>query len=170
MSVSDIGKLCVFSQMSGVVTHDGKPVANARLVRSGEVAGSEKEDEAITDDTGRFHFPALYVRSITKYLPQEFVAKQSIQLHHEGKIRKIWHGVKRSPEENTEARGKPLDVACEISDEEQHLWVQGSTFVTLCKWDVEPDPPISWDEETVPDSAESGEEIEYFDPTKRNND
>ncbi len=72
MAFADIGKVCLFSEISGVITLDGKPVANAKLVRT---VNKEKDitDETTTDDKGYFKMPAVYERTITKFLPMEFV-------------------------------------------------------------------------------------------------
>lgn len=145
MSVGDIGKVCLFSAISGKITLDGKPVANARLVRTGDRDGP-KVDEAVTDANGSFAFPAMNERTITKLLPQEFVASQKIVVTYNNKNYQIWSSVKRNSEENTESRGKPLVVACELNSEEKSIIVDRVPIHTLCVWDVEPDAPVNWDE------------------------
>ena len=144
VGLTDIGKVCVFSAISGVVTLNGQPVAHAKLVRT---ASKEREhqDETTTDENGYFSFPAMYERSIAKFLPMEFVAKQKIMIEHNGKSYKLWSGVKGKPDENVEARGKPLIVECQLNNDISHIWVNGLVFSTLCKWDVEPDPPVNMD-------------------------
>lgn len=139
MSVTDAGKVCLFSGISGVITLDGKPVANARIVRKADRDG-EKQDETTTDSEGRFSLPPMFERTIAKYLPQEFAASQNITVFHGSQSYSIWRGVKRRPEENTESRGKPLMVACELGAEEKMIKVNNSPIISLCTWDVEPDP------------------------------
>lgn len=146
MSLSDFGKVCLFSGMSGVITLNGNPVVNARLVRTADRNGS-KTDETTTDDYGYFEFPAMWERTITKYLPQEFVASQKIVVFYEGIEYEIWSAVKRKPEENIEVRGNALEVKCELNDvnkltdKEKLIVVNRSHIFTVCKWDVEQDPP-----------------------------
>ncbi len=141
VGLTDIGKVCVFSAISGVVTLNGQPVAHAKLVRT---ASKEREhqDETTTDENGYFSFPAMYERSIAKFLPMEFVASQEIRVEYKGQTYKLWSGVKRKPEENTESRGKPLVVQCQLEMvDSEYISVDGSKFFTLCTWDVEGDPP-----------------------------
>ena len=145
MSVGDVGKVCLFSAMSGTITLDGKPVANARLVRTGDRDGP-KVDEAITDKNGNFEFPAMNERTITKLLPQEFVASQKIVVIYDNKNYQIWTSVKRNSDENAESRGKPLVVTCELNSEEKSIVVDRVPIHTMCEWDVEPDAPVNWDE------------------------
>ena len=92
MAISDVGKVCLFSAISGVITLDGKPVVNARLVRTAKKEGT-KTDETSTDEKGHFQFPAIFERTISKYLPMEFVVKQDILVYHQGMKYKMWSGV-----------------------------------------------------------------------------
>lgn len=139
MSIQDVGKVCLFSAMSGVITLDGKPVTNALLKRTVKLS-KPKTDETRTDNNGHFEFPAAFERTITKFLPQEFVASQKIIVYYRDEEYELWTGVKRTPEENAESRGKPLVVQCELGSEENHISVNDGPIFSLCKWDVEPDP------------------------------
>lgn len=138
MAISDAGKVCLFSQISGIITLDGKPVSHAKLVRT---VGKEKEltDETMTDENGHFKLPAIFDRTITKFLPMEFVVRQVIYVHYEGKEYKLWSGVKRQAEENSESRGQPLIVKCELNQETNLKQVNGSPIISLCTWGAEPD-------------------------------
>jgi len=153
MALSDFGKVCLFSSISGVITLDGKPVAGAHLVRTGNRAG-DKTDETLTDAKGYFTFPAMFERTITKYLPQEFVASQKIVVLYQDKQYEMWTSIKRNPKENTESKGKPLIISCELNSEEKTIIVNRVIIHSLCGWDVEPDPEIIWDESNIfePDS------------------
>lgn len=146
MTLGDVGRVCLFSAISGNITLDGKPVANARLVRTGDRDGP-KVDETVTDANGNFSFPAMHERTITKFLPQEFVAAQKIIVHYNGQEYEMWSAVKRKPEENVESRGKPLVVKCELNAEQNLIMVNDSPIHSLCTWDVEPDPKIDWKKE-----------------------
>jgi len=146
MSLGDVGKVCLFSSISGTITLDGEPVANARLVRTGDRDGP-RVDETVTDEHGYFEFPAMYERTITKFLPQEFVASQEIIVHFKDKKYEMWSAVKRKEEENVESRGKPLVVTCELNTEQKLIIVNDSPIHSLCSWDVEPDPKVDWEKE-----------------------
>ncbi|WP_196140811.1 DUF6795 domain-containing protein [Aliikangiella sp. G2MR2-5] len=138
MGLSDLGKVCLFSKMSGVILMDGKPASGVRLVRTVNLS-SDKVDETTTDENGNFEFPAVFERTITKYLPQEFVSNQEIVATYKGNDYRIWSAVKRRPEENVESKGKPLVVTCELNSEETLIKVSNSPIFSLCTWDVEPD-------------------------------
>lgn len=141
MGITDAGKVCLFSGMSGVVKLDGKPVAGARLVRTVNKE-KDKTDETTTDESGYFEFKPIFDRTVTKFLPMEFVVKQVIWVHYKGLEYKMWSGVKRTEEENAESRGKPLIVECELSSERNLKEVNGSPIFSLCTWDAEPDPKV----------------------------
>jgi len=138
MGLSDTGKVCLFSKMSGVIKLNGKPAANARLVRTVN-HNKDITDETTSDENGYFEFDAKFTHSLTSMLPQEFAASQKINVHYDGKTYEMWSGVKRVPEENSESRGKPLVVECELSSEEKLIKVNRSPIFSLCTWDVEPD-------------------------------
>ena len=142
MALSDVGKVCLFSEISGVLTLNGQPVANEKLVRTVNHS-RDIRDETTTDEHGHFRMPAVFERTITKILPMEFVVKQSIVAHYRGKEYKIWDGVKRSAEKDAEARGKPLSVRCDLNKEIDHVSVNGSIYFSMCAWDVVPDEPIN---------------------------
>lgn len=138
MSMFDAGKVCLFSKISGVITLNGNPAANAHIVRTVNLSRN-KVDETTTDANGYFEMPAVFQRTLTKFLPQEFTAKQEVAVHYEGKEYKIWRGVKRDPSENSEARGDDLKVTCELSNEEDLIIVNGAPIFSLCEWNVQPD-------------------------------
>ena len=138
MNIKDVGKVCLFSKISGVITLDGKPVSIAKIVRTVDLSGPEV-DETRADENGQFTLPAVFKQSLTKFLPQEFATKQEIIVHYNNKQYKIWSAIKRSPDENSESRGKPLLVKCELNSEEKLIKINNSPIFSLCTWDVEPD-------------------------------
>lgn len=139
MSILDTGKVCLFSGMKGVITLDGEPVANAKIIRTANRDG-DKHDSAKTNNNGEFSFEPMFERTVTKFLPQEFSASQKMVVEHNDKKYEIWTGVKRTPEENAEAKGKLLDVKCELALEEMnYVKVNGGPIFSRCEWDVEPD-------------------------------
>ena len=138
MSIRNIGEVCLFSKMEGVLLINAKPAVNAKLIRTVDYSGPEV-DQTTTDDQGRFQFPAILKQTIKKFLPQEFAVSQDITVMYNDVEYSLWSGVKRVPEENSESRGKPLVVQCDLSAEEQMIKVNNSPIFSLCKWDVEPD-------------------------------
>lgn len=144
MGFFDAGRVCLFSGISGIITLEGKPVANARVLRSADRDGVKK-DETTTDENGYFELPPMYERTVTKLLPMEFAASQSIMVILKDKEYEIWSSVKRSPEENSESKGKKMNVTCELLSEERSFMVNRVPIHTRCVWDVEIDEPIDWD-------------------------
>mgnify|MGYP001546747662 FL=1 len=142
VSLTDVGRVCLFSKMNGVITLNGEPAAGAKLVRTVNLSG-DQTDETTADDSGNFEFPAVFKRTMAKHLPQEFAANQDIFVHYDGNEYRMWSAVKRTPDENSESRGKPLVVSCELSSEESMIMVNNSPIFSLCTWDVEPDPTES---------------------------
>lgn len=138
MSILDAGKVCLFSKISGVITLNGEPAANAHVVRTVNLS-RDKVDETYTDENGYFEMSAVFQRTVTRFLPQEFTATQHIAVHYQGNEYKMWSAVKRDPSENAESRGKALTVTCELNSEETLIKVNNSPIFSLCKWDVEPD-------------------------------
>ena len=134
-------KQCLFSEMTGVVSFEGKAAAGVKLVRMVDL-NKELYDETVTDAQGNFNFPAVYRTSIlSKILPMEFVVLQKITADFDGKEYEVWTSVKRSPEVNTESKGKPLVVKCNLSQTEaEGIIVDGVSIFSRCTWDVEPDP------------------------------
>jgi hypothetical protein len=138
MSIFDAGKVCTSSKMTGVILKDGKPVKGATITRMVDYQ-EKREDKTITDDTGRFELPMISELRIVNFLPQEFVVGQLIHVEYQGEKYKIWEGVKRSKEINSEAQGKNLDVVCELDSEQESINFDGHFFISRCKWDVIPE-------------------------------
>jgi len=91
MSIFDVGKVCTFSAVSGVITKDGQPVKNTRIVRVVDYQ-SKSQDETKTDEHGRFSMPAPFERSVTKLLPKEFVVGQSLLIEDGGELQEFHMG------------------------------------------------------------------------------
>ena len=138
MSILDAGKLVLFSEMDGQLLMKGEPVKNAKIRR---VANFNKDmtDYTTTDENGKFYFPEASIRSVTKFLPAEFTARQELWVEINGIEQRFWMGVKAQDTPNSEARGEPLNAVCELAEEEKAVWVDSGAFITKCDWGVEPD-------------------------------
>ncbi len=135
MSILDVGKAYLFSEVSGVITHNGQAVSGAKVIRKYEM-DKLVEEEAVTDSAGKFSFPPVRGRSISQVFPAEFVAAQKILVMHDGEEVDIWSNSKRSPEKNSELGGTPLDFTCELTDERALYRDFGAILFTRCKWKV----------------------------------
>ena len=134
MSIFDVGKACVFSEVLGVVTYKGAPVAGATIRRLAKWQ-KEQEDRTITADDGSFHFEPMYQRSVLKLLPAEFVAHQRLLIEHQGQEVLMWFTTKREAEENAELGGKPLKFKCELTDEPRFDRSHRASIKTICTWE-----------------------------------
>ncbi|SEA23656.1 DUF6795 domain-containing protein [Microbulbifer marinus] len=138
MSIFNAGKVCTFSSISGVILRDGKPLQDVTITRTTSYQ-KEKSDQTKTDSDGFFELPAMFERNVMSLLPQEFVVGQILKVTVDGEEITIWDGVKRSKEENSEARGKPIAITCDVGSENQVIEVDNQPFITKCQWDVVPD-------------------------------
>lgn len=146
-------KLYLMSEISGTITLNDQPAAGAKLKRIVSKADSRSEitDETSTDTNGYFFLPAVIQRKlIPNIIPAEFVVPSLIFVTYQGKEYKIWSSTKREPEINTENRGRPLVVQCELTADERVFGINSSPFITTCIWDVEVDPPFDFGE-PIPD-------------------
>lgn len=145
MSIGE--KLYLMSEISGTITLNGEAAAGAQLKRTVGKAFSRGEvtDETTTDGNGYFSLPAVIQRKlIPNIIPAEFVVPSEIYVIYQGKEYFIWTSTKREPEKNTENKGKPLVVRCELTSEERGFMIDGSFFTTMCVWDVEVDQPRNY--------------------------
>ena len=135
-------KTCLFSAISGTITLNGKPVANARIKR---VAG-EHIDESKTDENGYFSMSSVFDTSISnairKFVPSQFVSPQRLYVYVDGMEYQILDSVKRREKEFSESLGRPWIVTCELTDEENLFKIDGSPFATNCKWDAKHDKKL----------------------------
>ena len=134
MSIFKPGKTCVFSKVNAVLTENGTPLSNVKVVRKWEWKDL-KEETTTTDENGRFEFPAVFESSATRLLPVELVIAQGLYVVINGEEQKIWSNSKREPEENAEYGGKPISLMCELTNELKIYRDQGSRMRTLCSWE-----------------------------------
>lgn len=133
MSILNAGKSLVFSEVNGLILSNGEPVPHAKVIRKVEWASLET-DETTTDEQGRFHFPDAYQRSVSRLLPAEFVAAQSLEVEVGGEPVKIWSNTKRSTDKNAELGGAALNLTCELSHPLALHREFGSILRTNCTW------------------------------------
>jgi hypothetical protein len=130
-------KICLFSPVKGVVVHKGKPVVGAILERSWKWhlknSGSSCVDQAATDDSGHFSFPAVYSwLGVVQLIPHQPVIEQLITIKHEGTEYKAWGHTKMDYDEFGELsiahdlgqspglNGKPIDLYCDLDAEKKN--------------------------------------------------
>lgn len=127
----------LFSEMSGKITFNGKPVKNTNLHLSvgwndglGEINKSYK-----TDDKGYFYLPKIEQEIEIPPLAQ-FVSYQTILINHQGEPYKLWIASKDDIEEFTETEGKPINLICELTNSRKSIKTKVGLLGTLCTWDI----------------------------------
>lgn len=134
MSLFDIGKVCVFSEVKARITVNGEPLKNTVVIRKWEWR-ELRQDRTTTDENGYFTFPAVFERSImNRALPIELVIAQGLYVETNGETKKIWSNSKREPEENAELGGQSINLSCELTNDMKITRQYGSIMNTLCTW------------------------------------
>ncbi len=101
MGLFDKFRICICSEVTGVITKDGKPVAGAEIIRRLDLYLPKDRvytDQTITDSAGRFTFKPAYAKK-SKHLAFVAVANdQKILVRHEGKLYLGWGNISRGCE------------------------------------------------------------------------
>jgi hypothetical protein len=124
-------KTCVFSSVKAQLTIEGEPVKGATVIRRWDWQ-KQREDRTVTDESGYFEFPARFEYSVLRLLPAEIVIGQGLYVLLEGEEKAFWTNARRDPEENAEYQGHPIDIVCDLRDEEVLIKEFGARMVTLC--------------------------------------
>jgi len=134
MSIFDVGKTCVFSEVKARIVRDGEPLKNVKIIRRWEWS-TLKEDRTSTDEAGYFEFNAVFETSLSRMLPVELVIAQGLYVVDDNEEIKIWSNSKREPSVNAEFNGKSIDLYCELNNQMQIYRDFGSRMRTLCTWE-----------------------------------
>jgi hypothetical protein len=141
MGFFDRFKICLYSEMQGVVTLHGQPVAGAQLVRKATyAAGKTASDSTATDAQGRFHFAPMYVHMFPRFwsFGGDRVG-QIFSILHNGKELLGWRLMKYGYNENSEFNPEGSDMAlkmdliCELTDDPDTERPKGQYFGTVYK-------------------------------------
>ena len=112
-----MGKMYLFSEVRGTVTHKGQPVQGAQLEREYRWAWKNEvgKDAAVTDAKGQFSFPSV-VRSsfLGSFLPHEPMVQQTILIQHQGQTYKAWMYDRGNYQDLGELKGKPIVLKCDL--------------------------------------------------------
>jgi len=135
MSLFDFAKICLFSEVNGVVVKDGVPIKGAEVIQTVSYGGGEKvRNSTTTNSQGEFHFNALFRHSIRTLLPGASVYDQEIIIKYENQEIPGWIMVKQNRQENTELDGLPISLTCDINSEEQRKTTQSNVVLGICHW------------------------------------
>ena len=145
MGFFDAMEINLFSEMKGVVTLNGNPVAGAKIIRTA-VSDSEKEyiDNTTTGLNGSFHFERMKISSIFNLLPGQSRVFQKVIIEYEGKEYLAWDaitGISNKGELNEAdviGTDKEIDInmKCELTDKEKKKYGAYITVINgICSWD-----------------------------------
>lgn len=130
-------QICLFSEVNAMVTLNGKPVAGAEVVRTAnELDSKVYTEKAITDENGHFHFDALYVFSLRKFIPTQPMVEQHMTISYLGKDYMGWQHTKNGYGHNQEIDDdKPLNLKCELSDDPSLKYQEvAGNIKGICYW------------------------------------
>jgi hypothetical protein len=116
-------KLCIFSEVRGIVLDHGRPVPGAKIVRTFDWHWTDEtgRDEATTNEKGEFRMPAIFRTTVFGALiPHEPFVFQKISIVLDGKEIRAWATDKRDYELNSETGGKPPNITCRLENEVKH--------------------------------------------------
>lgn len=136
MSIFDFLKLCLFSELNGTVTLNGSPVAEAKITQTAIWQQTTYIHVTHTDAQGRFHFDSFNKHSIGAILPHEPIVWQKMTITHNDKEYLAWETTKRDYNEGDEFEGKPIRIACELSDSVKDTYIRNDRqlITGICNW------------------------------------
>lgn len=107
--------LCLFSEVEGTVTEDGRPVLGAEVERVYEWRDQPRSERTTTGADGRFAFSeAIADAPLSGVLPQEPVVPQRIIIRVRGQEYKGWLHTRHDYDRGSELGGRPLRLDCDI--------------------------------------------------------
>lgn len=134
LSLFDIGKVCLFSGISGHVLLNGEPVSNAKVIQTYNSSLKKDSITTKTDKNGNFQFDAVYTNTIRKYAPVEPTIHQEILIQYDGNEYEAWVTFKHIWKENSELDGKPINLICELTEEATTKSSGLKKISGICKW------------------------------------
>ena len=142
------------SEVKGVVTENGKAVANLEITRSlMYIDGKDHLDIAITDSTGHFTFPRKSIRSSIPSKPfSEDRVSQQITVEHKGVLLPLWIATNYGIKETLEFTKKLSFLNCELSSKRVSFQFRNNnpnnlehTASSICRWDNDYIPFLLYD-------------------------
>lgn len=125
-------RICLFPAITGTITENGDPVAVLKIVRECIMNNHIYRDYQLTDDTGRFAFPAMNKWSLNKWSPFDSPISQKMIAIREGQEYLLWDFIKMDlvlGAEVAEGSGQahlPIEVTAELQDEPMRTVIGGN--------------------------------------------
>ncbi len=125
----------------GVLTKEGKPLGNQKLIRKLKWNDNEEGIEQVfyTKENGEFELPP-HEEELALGVLVEFVAKTDIYLEYPDSSSElyIWFSSKMDETLNSEFKELPQNVVCDIERAEQRISLRHGLCFTRCVWDNMP--------------------------------
>ena len=129
-------EVVLFSPLEGKITYEGKPAANAKIVRLVRWKDDAGETDIFhTTENGEFNFPIKKAKVRIPMLA-EFVISQEVTVFYKGGEFDIWLKSTTDIDEYGGLGGQPKNLRCELTDEAEHQENFNGLFSTSCKWDL----------------------------------
>ena len=135
-AMSFLTKQVLFSEVSGLVLQDGKPLANVEVVRSYSEVDKEGSESVKTNKNGTFYFPnatnTLFFE-FSFFPPSEIVISQEIIIKYEGKAYDAWVFAKDDYKEGSEVGKKVINISCNLDDKPDYTKLpSGNSVFGIC--------------------------------------
>ena len=128
-----MAKMVMWSEMKGRVLMNGKPASGAVLTRNffWQWKSEKGSDQATANAAGEFSFPTIERSSfVGGLLPHQPVIEQVMKIEYQGKTYDAWAFFKYSYENDSETKGKPINLTCRL---EAELALHGEV-TTICEF------------------------------------
>ncbi len=128
----------ISSPLEGVLTKDGKPLSDTKMLRRLTWNGSNGElqeikQEYLTDKEGKFSLPS-HEETLALGALEEFVGSTYIDAEIDGEIQFLWYSAKNTKELNSEYDSPPIDLVCDVNQPEAGVDINLGTCLTVCQW------------------------------------
>jgi len=142
------------SEVNGVVTENGEPVANLKVIRS-LIYTDQKvhKDTAVTDDKGHFHFPEKIIRSSNPNKPFAINrTSQEIYINKNGTLIPFWVATHVGIKELPEYKAKLAMLNCELTNKRVSFQFKNNysehvdhMASSICRWNEDYTPFLLYD-------------------------
>jgi hypothetical protein len=114
----------MFSEVSGRVLLDGKPVSTQEIRQNFSWLGVDDGDATtLTDDDGWYHFPAVYSRRKQPRGEKDIFISQTISTRHDERTITLWSTTKYDFLDRGELGGHPIRMEHELTGESRNYMI-----------------------------------------------
>jgi hypothetical protein len=133
MGLFDV-KVCVFSEVRGIVIMQGLPVEGAVIERKYQLNKDEVIDKTNTDASGYFSMPPICVSSIRTLYPHQPSILQVVNIYFGDDTYQAFGFHKGNYKSNGERGDKPLLMMCELTNKKERRSISDSRkYLGMCE-------------------------------------